>query len=81
MFIYIHIIYNRIGGVMVSMLASSVVDSGFESQLGQSKDYKICICCFSAKHTALRNQDYVSEWGNMLFQFASIIKIQLSVLV
>jgi len=33
-----------------------------------------------------RNQDNVSEWGNMfiyelLFQWASIIKIQLSVLV
>jgi hypothetical protein len=42
--------------------------------LGQTKDYKIGICCFSAKHTALRrmskdwmalNQDNVSEWGDM----------------
>ena len=76
---------------MVSMLASSVVDSGFEPRWGQSKDYKICICCFSAKHThsimeeridwLARNQDYVSEWGDMLFQFASIIEIQLSVLI
>jgi hypothetical protein len=40
--------------------------------LGQTKDYKICICCFSAKHAALRkkNKDWlaqnyanVSEWG------------------
>jgi hypothetical protein len=41
---------------------------------GQTKDYKIGICCFSAKHTILRrkskdwlaqNQDNVSEWGDM----------------
>ena len=61
---------------------------------GQTKDYRIGICCFSAKHTALRrkskdwlawNQDNVSEWGNMstrglLFQWTSTTKIQLSVL-
>jgi hypothetical protein len=39
---------NRIDGVMVSVLASSVVDRGFEPGLGQTKDYKIDICCFSA---------------------------------
>jgi hypothetical protein len=41
---------NRIGGVMVSTLASSEVDRGFEPWSGQTKDYKIGICCFSAKH-------------------------------
>ena len=40
--------YNRIGGVMVSILASRAVGRGFGSRLGQIKDYKICICCFSA---------------------------------
>ena len=59
---------------MVSVLASSVVDRGFESRFGQTKDYKIGIWCFSAKHTPLRskskdwlapNQNNVSEWGNM----------------
>jgi hypothetical protein len=35
---------HRIGGVMVSLLA------------GQTKDYKIGICCFSAKHAALRRK-------------------------
>jgi hypothetical protein len=62
---------------MVSMLALSVVDHGFEPRLGQTKDYKIGICCFCAKHTALRskskdwlarNQNNVSEWSDMLFQ-------------
>jgi hypothetical protein len=41
---------NRIGGVMVSVLASSVVDREFESWSGQTKDYKTGICYFSAKH-------------------------------
>jgi hypothetical protein len=86
---------NHIDGVTVIVLGSSGVNRGFEPQLGQTKDYKIGICCFSAKHTALkkkrkgwlaRNQDNVSEWGNMsirglLFQWPSTIKIQLSVLV
>jgi hypothetical protein len=65
---------NRIGGVMVSVLASSAVDRGFEPRSGQTKDYKIGICCFSAKHEALRskskdwlawNQNNVSEWSDM----------------
>ena len=59
---------------MVSMLALSVVDHGFEPRSGQTKDYKIGNCCFSAKHAALRrknkdclapNQDNVSELGDM----------------
>ena len=40
--------YNRIGGVMISVLAYSVVDRGFEPGSGQIKDYAIGICCFSA---------------------------------
>jgi hypothetical protein len=64
---------NRIGGVIVSVLASSVVDHRFDRS-GQTKDFKIGICCFSAKHAALRrkskdllawNQDNVSKWCNM----------------
>ena len=39
---------------MVSMLALSVVDCGFEPWSGQTKDYKICICCFSARHAGER---------------------------
>ena len=44
-------ILNHIVGVMVCMLTSSVVDRGFEPRSGQTNDYKIGICCFSAKHT------------------------------
>jgi hypothetical protein len=39
--------------LMVSVLAPSAVDRGFESQSGQTKDYKIVICCLSAKQAAL----------------------------
>ena len=43
---------NRIGGVMISVLASSAVDRGFEPPSGQTKDYKIGMCCFSARYAA-----------------------------
>jgi hypothetical protein len=51
---------NRIGGVMVSVLASSVVDSGFEPRSGKTKDYKIDIGCFSSKHATLRRNS--KDW-------------------
>jgi hypothetical protein len=66
---------NRIGGVMVSVLASSVLDRGFEPRVGSNQNYKIGICYFSIKHAALRrkskdwlarNQNNVSEWGDNL---------------
>ena len=44
------------------------VDRGFEPRLGQTKDYKIGMCCFSAKHAALRKKsknNNVSEWSDM----------------
>jgi len=41
---------NRIGGAMIHVLAPSVVDCGFNSWLGQCKDYEIGVCCFSTKH-------------------------------
>jgi hypothetical protein len=44
--------FDRIGGEMV--LTSSVVERGFEPRSGQTIDYKIGICCFSAKHAAIR---------------------------
>jgi hypothetical protein len=72
---------------MVSILASSVIDRGFEPRSGQTKDYQIVICCFSPKHAVLRRkskdwlaryQNNVSEWSDMsiqgrLFQPAIII--------
>ena len=61
----------------------SLADRGFEPHSSQFKKYKIGICCFSAKHAALRrkskdwlarNQDNVSE-----IQWAGTIQIQLNV--
>ena len=49
-----------IGGVMVSMLTLSVVDRGFKPLTGQTKDYKIGICCFSSKYVALRSK--IKDW-------------------
>ena len=81
----IFVICTASGIVIVSVFASSAVDHGFEPWSGQMKDYKIGICCFSTKHTALRRkskdglaqyQDNVSECGDisihgLLFQWAS----------
>jgi hypothetical protein len=62
------------GDLMASVLASSVVVRGLEPRSGQTKDYKIDMYCFSAKHAELRrkskdwlarNQDNVSGWGDM----------------
>ena len=65
-----------------------MVDREFESLSDQSNDNKIGICCFSAKHAALRKkgkdwlarkQENVSGWGDMsirglLFLWVSTIK-------
>ena len=59
---------------MVSVLAPRAVYRGFKSRSGHTKDYKIGICCVSAKHAALRrkskdwlarNQNNVFEWSDM----------------
>jgi hypothetical protein len=57
---FIHIYWeNRLGGVIVNVLASSVVNGGFEFRSGKTKDYKIGMCCFSANHAALWDDDEV----------------------
>jgi hypothetical protein len=67
-------LFCRIGGVMVSVFALCAVDRVFEPRSGQTKDYKIGICCFSAAHAALRrkskdwsawNQNNVSDSGSL----------------
>ena len=59
---------------MAIMIASSAVDRGFDPRSSQTKDCKIGMCCFSAKHAALRrksknwlarNQNNVHEWNDM----------------
>ena len=84
--VYIFFSINRIGRVMVSVLASSAVDRGFEPRSGQTKDNKIGICCFSAKHTVIRrkstdwlalNPNSVSEWGDMSTRDCCFIELAL----
>jgi len=41
---------KHIGGVILCMVASSVVVRGHEPWSGQTKDYEIGMCCLSAKH-------------------------------
>ena len=86
---------NRIGVVMICMFTSSMVDRDLESRSCQTNDYKIGICCFSAKHSSCRsksnywfarNHEFMSEWSDLsihrfLFQWTSTMKIKLSVLV
>jgi hypothetical protein len=50
-------VFYLIGGVMLSMFTSSVVDDGFMPWSGQTKDYNICICCSSTKFAALRSKN------------------------
>ena len=66
--------FNRIGGVMVGVPRKCAVYRGFEPRSGQTKDYKLGMCCFSAKYAALRrknkdwlarNQINVSDWSDM----------------
>jgi len=79
-------------GVIVSILDSRAEDRGFEASSDQTINYKIDICCFSDKHTALWsksnywlawNQNNVSEWRDisihgLMFLWSSTIEIQLS---
>ena len=48
---------NIIGGVMDSVLASSAADRGFEPRSGQTKDYNIGICCYSARNAISRRKN------------------------
>ena len=65
---------------MASVLASSAVNRGLEPRYDKTNDYEIGMCCFSAKHTALRrknkdcfarNKD-VSEWATCLSAVVSV---------
>ena len=51
---------NRIGGVMVSVLASSAVDRAIP------KSKQSDICCFSGKHAALRKRAKTGWLGIMI---------------
>jgi hypothetical protein len=54
------------------MVASSMVDHGFEPLLGQTKDYDIGICYFSAMHAALRSKDWLVQNQDIVFEWSDI---------
>ena len=63
---------------MASVLASSAIYCGYQPRSCQTKEYKIGICCFSAKNAALRrkskdlvarNHNNVSEWSDISTQW------------
>jgi hypothetical protein len=68
---------------MVSVLASNAVDRGFEPRSGQNKDYKIGICCFSAKYAALRrkNKDRLARNQNMCLMWSDMSSSACTILV
>ena len=81
-----YFIQDCIDGVMINVLTSSVEDCQFNLWLGQTKDYKIGICCISANHAALisKRKDWwagKSEWRACLLadgcfsELTSTIKI------
>ena len=56
------------------MFVSSAVDHEFQSQQGQTKDYKIGIYCFSAKHAAweeIYSEHNVTEKKIILLLFST----------
>ena len=61
--------WNR--GVMANMLASSAVDHGYEPLSGQTKDQNWNFFAsrlnMQNKDWLVRNQDNVSDWGDMVF--------------
>jgi hypothetical protein len=48
---------------MSRTLTSSAVDRGFDPWSGQFKDYKIGICCFSAKHCSIKVEKEPGTFG------------------
>ena len=42
---------------MVCVLASRAAGRGFEPRSGQTKYYEIGMCCFFARHSALRRKN------------------------
>jgi hypothetical protein len=85
---------NHIICFIISMVTFSAVDrSWVRSTVGQTKDYIIGICCFSAKHTSLKERAKkcwlvirimcasVATCHSLLFQWARTILIQVSMMV
>ena len=66
--IVLNVLCSCVGGILVSVLTSSVVDH--ETNIGVVKpDNEVGICCFSAKHSVIRrkNKDLFAPNQNNVF--------------
>jgi hypothetical protein len=66
---------TRIGGVMLSVLASSAVDRGFEARSDQIKDYKIVIYCFSGKPAVLIKERFDLKFTSCLSMVSGSLRV------
>jgi hypothetical protein len=60
---------------MVTVLASSAVDHGFEPRLDQTKDYKIDMCCFSTMQATLADRHVSPLELNILIPSQQVIAL------
>jgi hypothetical protein len=72
---------KNIDGVMVNMLASNIVNRGLKPWSGKTEDYKIGICCFSAKHAALRrkSKDWLTQNQDIMLSDIEYLQTVVSV--
>ena len=63
---------NHIVGIMVSVLTSSEVDCGFKPQSSQTKDYEICIYCFSTRNIVLKSKG--KDWLDQKIQSCNMFE-------
>jgi hypothetical protein len=61
---------------MVRVLASSAVDRGFEPRSGQTKDYKIGICCLNTKGN---KNNYLKTWTDIILLWYFVCKIDANI--
>jgi hypothetical protein len=54
------ILISKASNCIVGLLASSAIDYRFQPRFGQTKDFKIGICCFSSKSPVLRSKS--KDW-------------------
>jgi hypothetical protein len=70
---------NCISGVMVSVLTSSAVDRGFESWLGQTKDYIIINIVYGSQRDVLRKKFFleICQWFIQNINRLKVIMVEL----
>ena len=60
-----NVCYSQVGEMLTFFVCMYMVDRGFDSQLGQTKDYEIAAIRSNSKDWLERSQDNVSEWSDI----------------